>query len=634
MGRAHRTLVGAIWLLCGCTDGAKEADRLDVRAHWISSCSPRSEELAKLDLAALGDFPASNSTFEADIPEEARDLGLLIPIETAAVELRARAADEAFLGVGERRGDTIDISLWPESGSCLLSAGSADYLQELDGKALAVLPNSNTLLVAGGFSETSNEETVGAITVALDTGIASSIPAERALRQRRGFASATAFGDGILVAGGTDGINGTVSASADVYNPAIDGFDPVSINLSSGRTQHGAVVLRDGRTLLVGGLNDTGQPLRTLETVDPNERSYALAGLATLAEGRSLPQVLRLSDDRILVAGGVDANGAPITTAEWFDALARTPIDPVGGKARTDRDLGSSVYERQFAALSGGGFLALGGCTPDDGQGSCDPSCSAGCQPSAEVLWVAANGEIRRIDADVTSPSGARSLVAGTDGSAWAINSEGWWQFDPWTLQWRARRSRSVGPVSALRSASPGLLVWLESTGSGGQIRGARFENRSPWTRYIEPLLDPMPNHLSISQTPNSSTEAPGTHYSIADGLVLHPDSAEVWITDTRYGGFEWLATTTTSELPLLLVHDGNTPTQCRWPAIQGSAPISLKAWRQQNQIVLEACGRGCLEPMQRQCDVSAGTLLKLGVSADQSPSTLISMSVSRSIQP
>ncbi len=61
-----------------------------------------------------------------------------------------------------------------------------------------------------------------------------------------------------------------------------------------------------------------GNVLASLEAIDPVAQRARTGGLALLAVPRADPVVLRLASGEILVAGGVDATGLPVSTLEWF----------------------------------------------------------------------------------------------------------------------------------------------------------------------------------------------------------------------------------------------------------------------------------------------------------------------------
>src|SRR6185436_15032362 len=94
--------------------------------------------------------------------------------------------------------------------------------------------------------------------------------------------------------------------------------------------------LASGETLLVGGTDVGTSALVGLESISPETGTYRVAGLNRLKDGRTNPRVIRLTDDRVLVAGGMRSDGTPLDTLEWFspDAREREPQSPSFSDAR------------------------------------------------------------------------------------------------------------------------------------------------------------------------------------------------------------------------------------------------------------------------------------------------------------
>jgi hypothetical protein len=130
--------------------------------------------------------------------------------------------------------------------------------------------------------------------------------------------SATLADDGkVVLIGGSRGET-TASAFVDVYDPGTGGFRRIG-ELATGREGHRATKLTDGRILVTGGLTANGQ--RTAELVDPR------TGVAT-PTGAPVVQRLghtatHLGNGRVLVVGGVTSGeNAPLglsNSAEIWD---------------------------------------------------------------------------------------------------------------------------------------------------------------------------------------------------------------------------------------------------------------------------------------------------------------------------
>jgi hypothetical protein len=143
------------------------------------------------------------------------------------------------------------------------------------------------------------------------------------IADRGTWPTATLLADGrILVAGGTR--RATRSASAEtlsteeVYDPHTEQsrtIDP----MTTPRYWHGAVAMRDGGVLLLGGFSVWGDGPATaaVDRVDPASGKVFAESPMSVPRGR--PGVALLRDGRVLVFGGTPAWGiAPTTDSELY----------------------------------------------------------------------------------------------------------------------------------------------------------------------------------------------------------------------------------------------------------------------------------------------------------------------------
>lgn len=553
-------------LLAGCGESKPVTRDFFVRPHLVPNCEPPGE--ATITLAALGPFPPSNLTVE-NVPLYRARRELRFPADTAAVEAVATDGARRYLGYTERRRDGgFELSLLPERRECVLF-GATDGGFPRDGlaKALGFSATAGVLFAAGGSNEA--ELSPGALAFDLDRASVHRIPDPEAepcatcgLHTPRAHASVTDFGGALLVAGGElpeGGLEGEPGSSAEVYDPALGAFEPETIALQFGRTRHGALVLRGGETLLVGGAGESEHPLR-LEVVSPQLRRSAYLGLAALASAREHPQVVRLSDDRVFVAGGVDESGAPVALAEWFSADAR--------EAEGTRVL-EAAYDWSFVALPGGGVLGVAGCDPAREPEACTNDCcdanccrarcgpARGC-PSDAAVWLDRDRNVTRLSAPASFS--APLLAAGSDGAPWLIDaglpSAPVYRFDPWrgefvrttaTLSTPPGRSRpdaggdAFGAQPPLISLGPDAFAWFsgESPPSllafRGGTRGA-FSNDVPLVVLADPDDPTRPAHLAPDR---AAGEIFGRNEaSLQNELLLeaNEDAPRVWLTDARFG--------------------------------------------------------------------------------------------------
>ena len=141
-----------------------------------------------------------------------------------------------------------------------------------------------------------------------------------AMTSPRANAAAIRLRDGrVLICGGTaTGQVGGVLSSAELYDPVARTFTPTG-SMSVARAGQTITMLRDGRVLLTGGVQNAGfrSQLASAEIYDPAAGTFSATGsMSTPREGHTATM---LRDGRVLVAGG-SANGVQtLDSAEIYD---------------------------------------------------------------------------------------------------------------------------------------------------------------------------------------------------------------------------------------------------------------------------------------------------------------------------
>lgn len=164
----------------------------------------------------------------------------------------------------------------------------------------------------------------------------------------RGGQVAVLLKDGrVLVLGGSD------DASAELYEPEQGKFSLTGSIGTIGLTGETGNLLPDGRVLICGGhANSPDQePLASAELYDPVTGSFAATGSMTHA--RSGHTATSLSDGRVLIVGGVDNSGATTASAEIYD--------PGTGKFSATGSLGMPRADHTATILPDGRVLIVGG---------------------------------------------------------------------------------------------------------------------------------------------------------------------------------------------------------------------------------------------------------------------------------
>ncbi len=490
-----------------------------VTMHVPQACALDGNAYAQFD--ALGDFdPTPIATGHL-----LGDVGAQLPeIDGAARALVVVASETGQAWAGETNvppaGD-VNVLLLPSLASCALST----TIDQRTGAVLTPMSGGHVLVVGGAGNPTPR-------TFVADLTAGTIAPVDVGLLTQRTRTSVTAFGDGALVAGGVAD-DGTVLATAEVYEPSLNGFDQQRpIEIGDARADQGAIVLATGETLLVGGVGVDGQtPLASMEVVDPVSHTVRTEQVAELAVARRAPVTVRLASGEILVAGGVDANGNPIGTLEWFSPDASTTT-------KRARDLVPSSAIA-LAPLEGGAALAV--LAPPE-------SASAGF----ENVWIIdADGALEAgtpVEGTLTAPV----LFGQAGGSPVLWTGDRWLRWQPWSGAFGALEVLDDAPARVgLATCSPdaGLALWIET--DAPVITALRFDTRGEYAPLPLPLLVNDTSETAPDRLPGGGVVS----FDASSGLLLGP-GASVFVTDRTYADVAIDVDTPTGEPALIVLRD------------------------------------------------------------------------------
>jgi hypothetical protein len=241
------------------------------------------------------------------------------------------------------------------------SVGSWDSAGEtrLSGSSLAAsLPDGRILVAGGGLADIYDPQ----------SGMFVSAGSTVKWRDKE---TATPLLDGrVLFAGGYD-LSGSPNgnyvylSSAELYDPATGKWLPTG-SMKTARENAQAVRLTDGRVLVAGGdQGDAAQEVQILssaELYDPATGRFTPIG--SMGTARTGFTATLLPDGRVLVAGGFTGEDT-LSTAELYDPAAGT-FTPTGS-------MSEGRYEHAAALLRDGRVLVVGG-TVDPSAEIYDPS--------------------------------------------------------------------------------------------------------------------------------------------------------------------------------------------------------------------------------------------------------------------
>ncbi len=162
----------------------------------------------------------------------------------------------------------------------------------------------------------------------------------------------------VLIAGGSDG-RGKALASAEVYDPARNRWSPAG-SMAATRIDHTATLLASGRVLVAGGLimPFPSPSLASTELYDPARNAWSIA--APMIESRTRHTATLLPDGRVLAVGGLSVtlrDGALFpsqpTSAEIYD--------PKADRWSTTAPMGVDRLGQTATPLPDGRVLVAGG---------------------------------------------------------------------------------------------------------------------------------------------------------------------------------------------------------------------------------------------------------------------------------
>ena len=216
----------------------------------------------------------------------------------------------------------------------------------------AVMMWGRRVLFAAGMTDYSSYAVSGDV---FDPTTKQFRPSGGQIRDLRAYSPGVAFGSGAMLVGGSNAAGAL--ATTEVYLSSLSMFEP-GPPLSEKRDFVAAVALKDGRVLVVGGLDYVGGNAYyslTAEIYDPDAGGFRLTHGAPIAPRAGHTATL-LPDGRVFITGGQSGGTSTPIISEIFDPETET-FTAAAGAAQYQRRLHSAAVVNE----SGEVLLADGG---------------------------------------------------------------------------------------------------------------------------------------------------------------------------------------------------------------------------------------------------------------------------------
>lgn len=298
---------------------------------------------------------------------------------------------------------TSSIEIYDPSSGRFKGGASLAMIEPRERAASVTLPTGQ-ILIAGGQENVGSGSSLRS--AELFDPVSEQSTSTGMLGTRRHDATATLLADGrVLIVGGADGGDGGgvggdpgvgSLSSAEIYDPLTNQFSPTG-SMSTPRERASAVLLADGRVLVVGGYDWNSGSISTSEIYDPDTGQFG--NVATMVGGaRQSATTTLLTSGKVLIAGGVSTNP---TSAIIYDPLNNSYS--FTGSMATARIGAGAVL------LPSGKVLLVGGQKAQFAATSLIES----FDPASGTFAIEGNLSTARANASVSLLPNGRILVAG-----------------------------------------------------------------------------------------------------------------------------------------------------------------------------------------------------------------------------
>ncbi len=199
------------------------------------------------------------------------------------------------------------------------------------------------------------------------TALAAFASAAGAAMTARHSHTSTLLPDGnFLIIGGVTNSANAVTDVVEMYNMTTNAYETWAGGLSVARSSHTATLMSDGRVLVAGGFDASGTPMSSLEICDPIAKTCSSGGLPALSVARGGHTSTLLSNGpysgQVLICGGQSAAAATSITGSC------DRFNPDGNTISAAGAMPSARMGHTAVLLRGGKVFVSGGRRRDAGN--------------------------------------------------------------------------------------------------------------------------------------------------------------------------------------------------------------------------------------------------------------------------
>ena len=292
--------------------------------------------------------------------------------------------------------------------------------------------------------------------------------------------SATLLQDGrVLVVGGMDEAFNPLRTT-EVFEPKTNRWSAAG-EMKEARTEHSAALLKDGRVMVTGGMNERLELIGSTEIFDPETGEWSeYESMRTVRRGHF---TLSLPDGRVAVVGGVGQTlgglGILANIAAVGALLSTEIYDPNTDTWSRAEDMLEGHSGGRAVVLRDGRVLIAGGHNQGEGLAASeifDPSSNEWMRTSSMVRKTFANTAIVLLDGSVLFTGGfgmSRSKGGITPGSE---------VFDPQTNEWRKSPDTVHGRMGHTSTLLPdGRVITIGGSIASGPVNTGEYMEPETW---------------------------------------------------------------------------------------------------------------------------------------------------------